>query len=260
MYYDFLRCYLACFCCSSGQYVEYYKCGDSSCGCNIHNNFPSDRTSLDCVTQPQACYKCPPGYFHDCSLGSFCYKCSHPDCKCTEANNCPECVAGKYNVTNSCQDTCSGNCMNCTDATICGDCASVNYGISCESDYINTCNGGSCDKILGKCLECPFGKYPDSSNNFGVTFCRVSLKRWIFCWIQQRADQQNCPKTLNCWIADTFNLYRYIAHFYCLALQAGSFSDVVVFTSHAESRGFDPQPCQVRRYVPSPVTFGAQRK
>ena len=88
----------------------------------------------------------------------------------------------------------------------------------------------------------------------------VSLKRWIFCWIQQRADQQNCPKTLNCWIADIFNLYRYIAHLYWLAVQAGSYSDVIVFASHAESRGFDPQPGQVRWYFSSPVTFGAQRK
>ena len=43
-------------------------------------------------------------------------------------------------------------------------------------------------------------------------------------------------------------------------VQAGSFSDVIVFASHAESRGLDPQPGQVRRYFPSPVTFGAQRK
>lgn len=187
VYYGCLRCYLACFYCSSGQYVEYYKCGDSSCGCDIHNNFPSDRTSLDCVTQPQACYKCPPGYFHDRSLGSFCYKCSHPECKCTEANNCPECVAGKYNVTNSCEDKCPGNCMNCTDATICGDCVSGKYGISCEFDCINTCEDGSCDKILGKCLECPFGKYPDSSNNFGITFCKDCPERCAGC-----VDPNNC--------------------------------------------------------------------
>ena len=87
-----------------------------------------------------------------------------------------------------------------------------------------------------------------------------SLKRWIFCWIQQRADQQNRPKTLTCWIADIFNFYRYIAHLYWLTVQAGSYSDVIVLASHAESRGFDPQPGQIRRYFSSPVTFGAQRK
>ena len=51
-----------------------------------------------------------------------------------------------------------------------------------------------------------------------------------------------------------------MARLYCLAVQAGSFSGVVVFASHAENRGFDPQPGQVRRYFPSPVTFDAQRK
>ena len=165
-----IRCYISCFYCSSGQYVDYYKCGDSSCGCDVYNNLNPDRTSLDCMPQPQVCYKCPPGYFHP--LGSaFCYKCSHSNCKCTEADNCPECMAGKHNTSNFCQDECPDNCINCTDTNFCGDCINGKYGILCDSDCINTCEDGTCDKMFGICTGCPFGKYPDSSNNFNITFC-----------------------------------------------------------------------------------------
>ena len=96
-YYGCLRCYLGCFHCTSGQDVDYYKCSESSCGCGQYstNYFPHGRTPLDCMPQPYTCDKCPPGYFLDQTLGSFCYKCSHSNCKCTEADSCPECIAGK---------------------------------------------------------------------------------------------------------------------------------------------------------------------
>ena len=37
---------------------------------------------------------------------------------------------------------------------------------------------------------------------------------------------------------------RYITHLFCLAVQAGIYGDAVVFASHLEDRGFDPQPGQ----------------
>ena len=39
--------------------------------------------------------------------------------------------------------------------------------------------------------------------------------------------------------------YSYIVHLYCLAVQAGFYSDVVVLDFCAEGRGFDPRPGQV---------------
>ena len=176
-----LRCFVACFYCYRGRHDEYYTCGDSSCGCDVYNNFPPNRTILDCTPQPQSCYKCPLGYFHDHKLGSNCYKCLHSNCKCTEADNCPECIDGKYNATNFCQDTCPRNCVNCTDKTHCGACVHGKYGISCESDCINTCADGSCDKMLGTCTNCPFGKYPDTNNPFGMTFCKDCPTRCAGC-------------------------------------------------------------------------------
>ena len=180
-YYGCLRCFIACFYCHSGRYEEYYKCGDTSCGCAGYNNFPPNRTVLDCSPLPQNCYKCPLGYFHDHKLGSYCYKCLHSSCKCTTADNCPECIDGKYNATNFCLDTCPVNCVNCSDRTHCHDCVRGKYGISCESDCINTCADGSCDKMLGTCTKCPFGKYPDSNNVFGLTFCKDCPGRCAGC-------------------------------------------------------------------------------
>ena len=184
-YYGCLRCYIACFYCYSGDYIEYFKCGDSSCGCDVYNNKPPNRT--DCTPQSQNCYKCPTGYFHDHNLGSLCYKCLHSNCKCTEADNCPECIAGKYNVTNFCQDTCPVNCINCSDATYCGDCIHGKYGLSCESDCMNTCDDGSCDKMLGTCTRCPFGKYFETYNTFNMPVCKDCPIRCAGC-----VDPNNC--------------------------------------------------------------------
>ena len=193
-YYGCLRCYIACFYCYSGDYIEYFKCGDSSCGCDVYNNKPPNRT--DCTPQSQNCYKCPTGYFHDHNLGSFCYKCLHSNCKCTEADNCPECIVGKYTATNFCQDTCPVNCVNCSDATYCDDCIHGKYGLSCESDCINTCDDGSCDKMLGTCTQCPFGKYFELYNTFNMPVCKDCPIRCAGC-----VDPNNCTlcDSVNYW-------------------------------------------------------------
>ena len=53
-------------------------------------------------------------------------------------------------------------------------------------------------------------------------------------------------------------MFRYNTHLYCLAVQAGFYSDVVVLASDVRGPQFDPQPVQKVISIFSPVTFGAQ--
>ena len=172
------KCYLYCKQCN-GYDSQCYNCfhpGCSSDVCDLANC-----TTAGCSGNTNVpCSSCPDGFYLS---NHRCYRCNKVNCKCSSASNCIGCLLGYYGTSNACIGKCPSNCISCKNSINCDECISGKYGQTCETECINTCQDGICDKESGTCLAgCASNEYfhsggicrpcPSRCNSCSnVTFC-----------------------------------------------------------------------------------------